>query len=253
MADARPLVLLADFANPWRAAVSNFLEREHCGLRVTDSGEELLAALTDMSELPKLIIVGQALTGMGGLEALYQSSRLPAKREAVVWPQRAVMLISDSRSDIELLDLLRARGVTGFLYRDDPLEKTMLKIKQNLKGDRRPAERHVIRLDAKVKIGEKAYEGAMFDLSLTGAQVICSPRDLVEAPSIGDWIDLDFGYGDVRVACRGEVCRLSRHKSIFGSGILLGIEFENLDDRRRESLAQALKSAIEEIEEARRG
>ena len=252
MADARPLVLLADFANPWRSALSNLLERENYSLAVTDSGDELLAALVESSELPRLIIVGQALTGLGGLEALYQASRTPARREAG-WPHRAVMLVSDARSDIELLDLLRMRGVTGFLYRDDPLEKTMLKIVKNVRGERRPAERHIIRLDATVKIHERSFVGAMYDLSLTGAQVICSPRELVEAPAIGDWIDLEFGYGDVRIACRGEVCRLSRHQSIFGSGTLLGIEFEALDDQRRESLAQALKGAMDEIAEARRG
>jgi len=252
MADVRPMVLLADCANPWRAEVSNLLEREQCSLRVTDSGEELLAALTDVGDLPKIIIIGQALTGMGGLEALYQAGRL-AKRDAVVLPQRVVMLISDARADIELLDLFRARGVTSFLYRDDPLEKTLGKIKKNLKGERRPGERHVIRLDATVKVGDRSCDGAMYDLSLTGAQVICSPRAMLEIPAIGDWIELQFGFGDAQVACRGEVCRLSRHKSIFGSGILLGIEFEALDEQRRESLAQALKGAIEEIQEARRG
>src|SRR6266850_1275380 len=85
-------IVVADAESPWRATVVGALAEVEPAIRVTENGNEVCRALEEVANPPKIIVLGQALKGIGGLEALHQAERTLAfeKKERPTWPTRTV-------------------------------------------------------------------------------------------------------------------------------------------------------------------
>src|SRR5262245_17707452 len=114
-----PSVLVVDSDDAWRSDLVQALEAEGVHARCTDNGDKIEPALLGEDGKLSAIVLGRAPHGIGPIEALYRAgtTRSPDK-----WDVTGVFLVTDVRSDLELLELLRRRGVKHFLYGTDPLE-----------------------------------------------------------------------------------------------------------------------------------
>jgi hypothetical protein len=241
-------IVVADLESPWREALISAIETAEPLIRVTDLGNELCRALEEVANPPKIIIIGPSLRGMGGLEALYQAERtlLFEKKERPTWPTRTVSLITDVRSDAELLDLYRRRGVTHFIYRDDPIEKTVSALLANLK----PASRAMVRIDAVTTIEGKNLSGAVYDLSQTGAQLVVEATGLRTIPSVGTTLPLQLMFNRSKLKCKAEIRGLTTKNGSQGQHLFLGLQFATLDDDQCGCVERMIREAAEEYEMA---
>ena len=215
-------------------------------IRVTEVGSELCRALEEVANPPKIIVIGRTLRGIGGLEALYQAERtlLFEKKERPTWPTRTVSLITEVRSDAELLDLYRRRGVTHFIYEDDPIEKTVTALLANL----RPAARSMVRIDAVMTLEGKALSGAVYDLSQTGAQFVVEATGLRTIPSVGTTLPLQLVFNRSKLKCKAEIRGLTRKNSSQGQLLFLGLQFASLDSDQCDLVERMIREASEEFE-----
>lgn len=241
-------IIVAELENAWRDKLVEGLEKVEPLIRVTDLGSELCRALEEVANPPKIIVVGQSLRGMGGLEALYQAERtlLFEKKERPTWPTRTVSLVTDVRSDAELLDLYRRRGATHFIYRDDPIEKTISALLANLK----PAARAMVRIDAVTVLEGKNLNGAVYDLSQTGAQLVVEASGLRTMPSVGSTIPVQLMFNRSKLKCKAEIRGLTKKNSSQGQHLFLGLQFVTLDDDQVDTVDRMIRDAAEEFEMA---
>lgn len=241
-------VVVADVDSPWRAALVSALQDQEPAVRVTDNGNEVCRTLEEVANPPKIIVLGQYLRGIGGLEALYQAERTLAfeKKERPTWPTRTVSLITEVRSDAELLDLYRRRGVTHFIYRDDPLEKTTAALLANLK----PASRTMVRIDAQATIHGKSLLGAIYDLSVGGARLVLESVTSGPSPSVGNTIALQLMFRRHKLRCKAEVRALATKNGSQGQKLVLGLQFLALDPESVDMVERMIRDAAEEFEMA---
>ena len=241
-------IVVADLESPWRDALVSALESVEPLIRVTDLGNELCRALEETANPPKIIVVGPSLRGMGGLEALYQAERTLVfeKKERPTWPTRTVALITEVRSDAELLDLYRRRGVTHFIYRDDPMEKTVSALMASLK----PASRTMVRIDAVTTIEGKNLAGAVYDLSETGAQLVVESSALRTIPAVGTTLPLQLMFNRSKLKCKAEIRGLTTKNGSHGQHLFLGLQFAPLDSEQCGCVERMIREASEEFEMA---
>lgn len=241
-------VVVADLESPWRAALVAALQEQEPIIRTTDNGTEVCRTLEEVAHPPKIIVLGQSLRGIGGLEALYQAERTLAfeKKERPTWPTRTVSLITDVRSDAELLDLYRRRGVTHFIYRDEPLEKTTNALLANL----RPASRAMVRIDATAGINGKALYGAIYDLSVSGARLVIDGVSDTMMPAVGSTFPLQLMFRHNKLRFKAEVCGLTTKNGSQGKRLVLGVQFVGLDAASVDMVECMIRDASEEFEMA---
>lgn len=245
---AQARIVIADVDSPWRAELVAGLEAVEPAVRITDNGNEVCRALEEVAHPPRIIIVGQQLRGIGGLEALHQADRTLAfeKKERPQWPTRTVSLITDVRSDAELLDLYRRRGATHFIYRDDSLEKTVNALLANL----RPAARALVRMDATVTIAGKSLSGAVYDLSVTGAQLVLASFSGAAMPAVGSVMPLQLQFHDNKLKCKAEVRGLTAKNASQGQRLVLGLQFLALSAKDVDMVETMIRDAAEEFDMA---
>jgi hypothetical protein len=243
-------VLLADAPSAWRSAVAEGLRAAGRSILVVDDGANVLSALTDAAHRPAVVIVGQELRGLSGVDALF----LAREAQTSLEPRGRVFLVTDVHHDVQFLELLRARGVHDFLHRDEPAGQAVERVLSDLGPDRRLGERDSVRLDAVVLFKNKEIRGSLYDLSLTGAQLVIPANALEPSQvSIGTVLHLRFGFRDEQLEGSAEVRRLSMQNSLFGDGLVFGVRFTALDEAQRAKLERVLAGASEELEMARRG
>lgn len=246
MASTHARIVVADFDCTWRSALLTALEAVERAVRVTEVGHELRRALEEVADPPRIIVVGQILKGIGGLEALYQAERtlVLEKKLRPAWPARTVSLITEVRSDAELLDVFRRRGVTHFIYRDDPIERSVAALLANLK----PASRALVRIDATAEFDGRTLVGAVYDLSRTGAQLVLESEELPQIPLVGSPVSLQMAFRRIRLGCKAEVRRLTTKNASQGKRLVLGLQFVSLDDESSDRLERMIRDAAEEFE-----
>lgn len=242
-------IIIADAPSPWRSELIEVLEREERAIRISEYGHEVRRALEEVVDPPKIIVVGSTLKGIGGIEALYQADRtlVLENKKRPAWPTRSVSLITEVRSDAELLDLLRRRGVTQFLYRDDPIERTAAAILANLK----PTARALVRIDAVAHLDETPIAGAVYDISRTGAQLVLANEEVARPPMVGSEVDLELTFRARRLACKAVVRRLLTKNGSQGIRLVLGLQFAFIDSLSSDVLDRIIGEAAEEFELAR--
>jgi hypothetical protein len=242
-------IIVADVPSPWRTELIDALSQEEPSVRVSEYGQEVRRALEEVVDPPKIIILGCTLQGIGGLEALYQADRsltLEHKKRPP-WPNRSVSLITEVRSDLELLDLFRRRGVTQFIYRDDPIERTARTILANL----RPVPRALVRIDAIVQLCGTSIPGAVYDISRTGAQLVLAGEAPSETPMVGSELDLELTFRQRRLDCKAVIRRLLTKNGTQGVRLVLGLQFVLIDSLTSDTLDRLISEAAEEFELAR--
>ena len=198
---------------------------------------------------PRIIVIGQGLQGIGGLEALYQAERtLHLERKLrPSWPIRTVSLVTDVRSDAELLDIFRRRGATHFIYREDPIARTVAALLANLK----PAIRAMVRVEARATVDGRVTPGGVYDLSRTGAQLVLSSEQVPLVPTVGSQLKVEMSFRDAGLSCTAEVRGLSLKNGSQGKRVVLGLQFKGLDDSSIDLLERMIREASEEFEMAR--
>ena len=225
------------------------LEQEEQLIRLTEYGQEARRALEEVVDPPKIIVLGGILKGIGGLEALFQADRsltLEGKKRPA-WPTRSVSLITEVRSDAEMLDLFRRRGVTQFIYRDDPIDRTAAAILANL----RPMARALVRIDAIARIDDHTVPGAVYDISPSGAKLVLADEDVPHAPMVGSDVDLELMFRNRRLSCKAVIRRLLTRNGSQGMRLVLGLQFTFVDSLASDSLDRIIAEAAEEFELAR--
>ena len=242
-------IVVADVPSPWRTELIDALSQEEPAIRVSEYGQEVRRALEEVSDPPKIIILGSTLQGIGGLEALYQADRSLTleRKNRPPWPTRSVSLITEVRSDLEMLDLFRRRGVTQFIYRDDPVERTAATVLANL----RPVPRALVRIDATVKCCGTTIPGAVYDISRTGAQLVLAGETPPETPMVGSELHLELTFRQRRLDCKAVIRRLLTKNGTQGVRLVLGLQFVLVDTLTIDSLDRIISEAAEEFELAR--
>lgn len=218
-------------------------------MRVTEVGHELRRALEEVADPPRIIVIGQMLRGIGGLEAMYQAERTLALEKKIrpTWPIRTVSLVTEVRSDAEMLDIFRRRGATHFIYREDPIERTVSALLANL----RPASRALVRIDAVATVDQKIITGAVYDLSPTGAQLVLASDDVPTVPMVGSPLTVQLSFRSSRLEALATVRGLATKNGSQGRRLVLGLEFAALADNASHLLEQMIREASEEFEMAR--
>ena len=249
MASTHARIVVADLQSPWRTALLTALEAVERAVRVTEEGHELRRALEEVADPPRIIVVGPMLSGIGGLDAMYQAARtlVLEKKIRPDWPVRTVSLITEVRSDAELLDVFRRRGATHFVYRDDPIERTVAALLANLK----PASRALVRIDATTIFDGKALTGAVYDLSRTGAQLVLESDEMPRMPLVGSPVSLKIAFRRTKLDCEAEVRGLTTINGSQGKRLVLGLQFVSLEDAASDQLERMIREAAEEFEMTR--
>jgi hypothetical protein len=248
---AKARIVIADQDSPWRSLLVQGLEPVEPALRVTETGHELRRALEEVADPPRIVVVGQGLRGIGGLEALYQAERtLHLERKSrPVWPVRTVSLVTDVRSDAELLDIFRRRGATHFIYREDPIERTIAALLANLK----PAIRAMVRIDAEARFEGQTVPGAVYDLSRTGASLVLASDRVPRVPLVGSKLELSMTFRSVSLGCEAEVRGLTMKNGSQGNRLVLGLHFGGLSSGVIDDLERVIREAAEEFEMVHEG
>lgn len=239
-------IIIAEPPSPWRSELIEALEREEPAIRISEYGHEVRRALEEVVDPPKIIVIGSRLKGIGGLEALYQADRtlILENRTRPPWPTRTISLITEVRSDTEMLDLLRRRGVTQFIYRDDPIERTAAMVLANLK----PTARALVRIDAVAHLDDIRIPGAVYDISRTGAQLVLANEDVPRPPMIGSEVDIELTFRSRCLACKAVVRRLLTKNGSQGMRLVLGLQFAFSDSVSSDVLDGIIGEAAEEFE-----
>ena len=242
-------IIVGDAPSAWRSDLIDVLEREEPAIRIAEYGHEVRRALEEVRDPPRIVVIGTMLKGIGGLEALFQADRtltLESKKRPA-WPARSVSLITEVRSDAEMLDLLRRRGVTQFVYREDPIERTAAVILANLK----PMARALVRIDAIAHLDGVRIPGAVYDISRTGAQLVLAHDDVPRTPMVGSEVELELQFRARQVACKAVVRRLLTKNGSQGIRLVLGLQFAFIDSVSSDVLDRMIGEAAEEFELAR--
>jgi hypothetical protein len=242
-------IIVADLPSGWRTELVAAIERVERAIRVTESGQELRRALEESRDPPRIVVIGSQLKGLGAFDALYQADRtlMLERKIRPAWPTRSVVLITDVRSDAELLDLFRRRGVNQFVYREDPVERTAAALLSNLE----PSSRALVRLDALIVHQEEVMPGAVYDISRSGAQIVLATDEASRPPAVGSRVRIELIFRNRKVTCAAEVRRLSAKSASQGARLILGVQFREVGDDVGYLIDRLITEATEEFEIAR--
>lgn len=240
-------IVIVDREGPWRNALAQALNDEFCFPELTEDGQRLRHVLASPEPEVRVVVIGQELTGLGAAEALWHASR-EAPRPAVAAgqkPRPVVLMVTEVRSDVELLDLLHRRGVHGFLYRNDSIDELAFRILAAAFADERDAERTRVKLDVSVTCGEQFGRGTLEDLSRGGAQVAVANSRLNPQPVNGDKLQLQFTVEALRIRCHAVVRNVTVRKHVLGDRTVFGLQFVDLDADTQGLLEQAVERVRE--------
>ena len=232
-------LILADREGPFRDALTAGLNDAFIWPLVTDDGRLVRQALADEARFRTVVVVGHELVGLGALEAIWSAYADRARTGAVV--RHRTMLVTDLRSDVEMLELLRKRGVNSFIYRDAPIEKIVHQIGGAVFEEQRVAPRHALKISGTVTLGEARLPAVLEDLSNSGAQVAVAMRKLVAPPAQGMSIRVQFKLDELEIDVGAIVRRLTVRKALLGDRMVFGVQFELATFDARKSVELAVK------------
>jgi len=250
---SRTRVLVADAPTPWHQELLDALGQDAGACRISASGKELAEALAGTDR--QVVLVGDGLTELSGLDALYAAHLARAKvRNSGPRSGPITLLIFDARADTELLALLRARGVDGFIRRNEPVEEVAARIRSCLYVEQRVAPRQPIKAKAKIEIGGQKLAGQVEDLSIGGAQLVLPAKKLTPLPPIGTQLELETEVAAMQLKLTCAIRRLDVRKGLLGDRIALGVAFVSPDFDQQKSLETvlALLSSVDDDRELSR-
>jgi CheY-like chemotaxis protein len=239
MSDPALRILIADADGDFRRDLVHSLEQEEQKVDVTDDSEALVAALTSQ-QAPELIVLGSRLKGLSGLDALYYARTLGQARV------RKVLLVTDVRKDLELLDFHRSRGILDFLHPQDPIERLAARIQERLYEERRIERRTPTELAGMVRTRAEAVRGRVENLSPGGAQVALPLRRIREPPALDETVILSLESGGAPLALTAVVRRTSTRRRLLRDQLVLGLRFEITEADRT-----AITAVLDEVEQRR--
>jgi hypothetical protein len=225
-------VLVADVDVEWRSALLEQLETHHLpreAIAITEHGIDVQRALLDLESPPTVLVTAHHLRGMGGLEAIYQARLLRTGRPLPERSKPTLCLIAEVRSDIELLDLLRKRGVRVFVQREDPLEDTVQVILNAHFGDMRGAPRYPVKIPVEIDIEGKRALGVIENISDGGCLLAVRDKKVTSGCTVGNQVGLRFEVEECKVACLAEIRQLTARRKLLGDLVLIGVLFDVAD------------------------
>ncbi len=237
-------VLIADAESDWRAALATALQAEGIRVRLTADGAALEKALAQ-PPATGVVLIGQGLTAPAGLEVLHRAATAKAGRPRAKKgepPGLAIFLLAESRTDAELLELLRRRGATHFFYREDPLEQLLGQLTQWVYRDRRAADRRQIKVPGRLALGSSQLPCTTEDLSRGGSLVCVPARRLAEPPGIGARVAVELESPEGAFRIQAEVRRVLPRPGFFGDKLVLGLQFLDVDEATHQRILHLLES-----------
>ncbi|MFN0061938.1 MAG: PilZ domain-containing protein [Myxococcaceae bacterium] len=235
----RQRVLIADRDGPWRTEFAQALRSESIDVQETASGDHALEVLKRGDGF-RALILGEELSEMGGFAVLVQASR--GRRGGLGVP--AVLFVCDVGADSELQELLRKRGVTEFVRRQDLLTLTVDRVRDLLFADRRVAPRVKIRLPAQLTLGTNALKAHIEDLNASGCQVSTAMKRVSGLPEAGTSVALSFGHAGRLLEIHAEVRRAYTRKQLLGDQLVLGLKFNPLSEEDKTNIHRIIEQSL---------
>ncbi len=235
-------VRLAMARSPLRDALEKALTTEGCRVAYLESGLELVEVLSG-TRACALVIIGEGVAHPSGMDAIYLAAR--ARREGGA-PRPRVVLVTEVRMDFELLEVWRSRGVDGFLYRDDALDKTLAELNAWLYEPSGLHLRYTLHIEAEVRRqrAPKPLTAAVIDLSAGGAQLVV-PTEAAEPPlAIGERLELRLTSREPRaeLGVEAEIRNVVAGNETLGRKLLVGVRFTAMSDGAWMQLGRLLHS-----------
>lgn len=234
-------ILLAERQGPWKDDITTAVAEIRPGIvEHTESAADLLRALTEDIQ-PRVIVVGHELSDGDSLDTIYQA-KLENDKQKQTKKQRPILcLVTETRSDLELLDLLRQRGVAHFIYRDDLPTITVQRLLDIFDRPIQPAA-YAVKIPTQVTIDEHTFPGTMVEIRLDGCEIIVHAKDL-DLPSIGEWANLEFNATQANVVkCVGELRKVTEKRSWMKRSLHLELSFMAADFDARKNIEVLMHS-----------
>lgn len=238
-------ILLAHLDDPWRASMREAFELEsELEVRVTDDGTELLRMLTQPSSGPAAVVVGPGLRTLSGPDALFQAERQmkAAGLSRDAWPVRVIALVTEVRADVDLLELLRQRGVTVFLYGAEPAQRSKAEVMAAVFARRRAHDRLLVELPIDLEFGGTSARARTVDLSQGGSMMTVPTKKMKVLPGIGARVVVELTHNDRAIRLDGEVRRVSEGRRFFQGQVTLAIRFVDLSEQSLAALSELILS-----------
>ncbi len=255
-------VSIADRESRWRQALATKLAESGHVVSVIDDGQACLRALIHQGQRLDLMIVGDGLGGLEPLDAVYLAGKAheEAKRKRSDWPVQCLMFICPSRQDLELIELLRRRGFTGFVYRSDAIERTAAEVTDSLLTRMRGSARYSVKFSGVItRDGDrKGLSGTVTDLSDTGVHFRLPARHVQGKLAVQEIVRVRFTADlgalqaeslsidpsrtpTLHIEGTAEVRRVGFTNRLFAADAGIGLRFLELDKGSREALATLLQ------------
>jgi hypothetical protein len=241
-------VIFLDQASTWRDQLRQGLEAEGLKVNCLELGDNLLDILVRPAFSVRGIILGYSRNGDAGLDALHAA--WVARGKQPLGPRApALFLVTHVKEDTQLLDLLRERGVSEFIYRTDPLEKSLHQIRGRLFGDRRSSPRHPLFVPCTLALEDTQVAGTLEDVSNGGGRCVFRSRKLKRGLKVGETIKLIVETPRVRLECSVEVRSVTTHASLLGEQASVGLKFSQEGPELERSI-EALVDYVSSVREA---
>jgi hypothetical protein len=239
-----PKLLIADRGHDaWYASLVGALGLEPSALEHTTDGNVLQAALTRSPAEHRLVVIGDSLSRVGGLDALFLATEARKNDKTSPASRPIVALVTDVRADSELLALWRKKGIASFIYRDASIDDTVRILRDGLYASDRVEPRMAVNVKVAVSFQEREVGGTMEDLSASGACVALPAKKLPHLPQVGETIVVAATIEDVAIRCNLIIRRLELRKALLGDRVVIGGSFVDLDFDARKALETAIERA----------
>lgn len=234
------MILLAERTSPWRDRIAEGLRADGQELEVTQNGSTALAALHRTPGVD-IAVIGIELDEISGIDVVFLAS---SKGGCTA---RRVLFICPVRSDLELMELIRKRGVAGFLYPNEPEGTVVDRILAVRHSEARATVRVPCQIETSLRWRTQTRAAVIVNLSTGGAQIELSAKDAPDCPSADERFELSFFWGGATLSCKAEVRRITERKRIFGGRqLVLGVQFHEISPSR-ERLVEIVEGLMKDL------
>ena len=232
-------ILIADADSPWRDEIARALAEEGHTVTPQTDPDRLVEALCGAPEDSAwdVALVGEQIGEVSGVDVIYRVWRQRVTREEIdpesLLPR--LLLITNVREDSEFLELMRRRGVVGFLDRQDRLAESVARFSRVGFASQRLHPRYSTKRKARIVAGDEHVSAVLIDLSLSGAQIVLAGKEVPPSMHLGTSVRLSFACASdgSEIVCTARVCRHRVRRGLYRQRPAVGLQFVDLDAAAR--------------------
>jgi hypothetical protein len=221
-----PRVLVADRDGPWRTALLAALLADGVQALGTTDSQLVAQALASPTPDPLAVVLGTELTPMCALDVLFHHHQSRKKPGAPALPKRSLIVVSESREDLEYLQLLRDRGAHGFVYREDAVDLLAAQLRSITFGSQRRSVRYPFKTDVELQLPTGSLHGHSTDFSENGMQVSVPLKKAAQTPGQGMRATILCTVEGVALQTLAIIRQIQVQTSFFGDKLLIGLQFD---------------------------